>query len=116
MKFTMVAGSALPNAVLAFKNFSNSLQFLLQWFKFCGMDFPSKCLCSWEERMRIRKNSIYLLATVALLGLQAGSLYAQEPQTGGTLRILATGERIIWTPRSPAWFRPTISCARSPGN
>lgn len=40
----------------------------------------------------MRKNSIYLLATVALVGLQAGSLQAQEPQTGGTLRILATGE------------------------
>ena len=42
--------------------------------------------------MRIRRNSIYLLATVALVGMQAGSLHAQEPQTGGTLRILATGE------------------------
>ena len=40
----------------------------------------------------MRKGSIYLLATAALTGLIAGTLQAQEPQAGGTLRILATGE------------------------
>ena len=44
--------------------------------------------------MRMHKNRMFLMATATVIGaLQAATALAQEePQTGGVLRILATGE------------------------
>ena len=51
--------------------------------------------------MRIRKNSIYLLATVALLGLQAGSLYYHFASKADLIREVYRANGVVtegWDP------------------